>query len=265
MYWNAATVYIVQRLNLLTSYIDPPPVSAEKKVGKAPQSGRKVLVLQCHPLKDSFSNALSGAVVRGLQSAGNEVKLKRLYCYDNPSECYCRASFPAPLSDMERTDYHRPDITAQRETSIGLASIKSSSKEVIEAVEDLRWCDAIVFVYPTWWFNLPAMLKGYFDRVFLPGVAFRLPKGSSSGVRETGLLPGLTHIKKIGGVSTYGAPHQIVFAAGDNGRRFLSRGCRALCAPDCQLMWHGLYQMDETTLSQREQFLKAVEAAYKEF
>ena len=42
------------------------------------------------------------------------------------------------------------------------------SSEIYKAVADLRWANALVLVYPTWWFNFPATLKGYFDRVFLP-------------------------------------------------------------------------------------------------
>ena len=44
----------------------------------------------------------------------------------------------------------------------------NKSSEISKAVADLRWANAFVLVYPTWWFNSPASLKGYFDRVFLP-------------------------------------------------------------------------------------------------
>ena len=91
------------------------------------------------------------------------------------------------------------------------------SSEVAEAIGDLRWCNAVVMVYPTWWFNVPGALKGYIDRTFLPHVAFRLPKQSrpdDTGATETGLQPLLTNIEKLGVVST-------VRAAG--GRRLRTR------------------------------------------
>ena len=42
--------------------------------------------------------------------------------------------------------------------------------EVRGALNDLHWCDSLVLVYPTWWMNMPAMLKGFFDRTFVPGI-----------------------------------------------------------------------------------------------
>lgn len=55
-------------------------------------------------------------------------------------------------------------------------------QQVQEAVEDLRWCDSLVLVYPTWWSGMPAVLKGFFDRVFLPNVAFHLPQSSAGNM-----------------------------------------------------------------------------------
>mmetsp|Transcript_27434 Transcript_27434/g.61450 ORF Transcript_27434/g.61450 Transcript_27434/m.61450 type:complete len:160 (+) Transcript_27434:3-482(+) len=138
--------------------------------------------------------------------------------------------------------------------------------EVREAIADLRWCDSLVLVYPTWWFNFPAAMKGFFDRVMLPGVAFKIPpKGNKAGAGTTGLLPGFTNISKIGVVTTYGAYEAAALYAGDNSRRFLSRAFRPLCAPNCHLLWHGLYSMDAQSLAQRETFLEKVREEYKTF
>jgi len=132
-------------------------------------------------------------------------------------------------------------------------------------------------VYPTWWMNVPAALKGFVDRTFLPHVAFRLPVpppakapapvgGSvSAGVAETGLVPLLTNIERVGVVSTYGASRLIVTAAGDNGRGMWSAALRPLFASGCTLRWHGLYEMDSTSGAQRSAFLEEVEAAYRGF
>lgn len=127
---------------------------------------------------------------------------------------------------------------------------------------------ALVLVYPTWFFNVPATLKGYLDRTFLPHVAFRLPApklAGAAGQTETGLQPLLTNIARVGVVSTYGASAGVVFGAGDNGRRMWSQGLRPLFAPGCCLRWDSLYDMDTTTPAQRAAFLARVEAAYRKF
>ena len=139
--------------------------------------------------------------------------------------------FPASLTETERRNY----FTIVNQGKAG--GPDGCAPEVREAIEDLQWSNALVLVYPTWWFNVPGTLKGFIDRTFLPDVAFRLPKeNSSNGTTETGLQPCLTNIEKLGVVSTFGAPSHIVMAAGDNGRRMLSHGLRPLFHPQCMML-----------------------------
>lgn len=241
---------ILAWLNTLSSIIPPPNDSATKK---------KVLLVHAHPVSDSFSSALADATERGLKMGGHDVRRVNLYSY---TPCGC--AFSPALTEAERRDYHKAGMPAIRETEEGMNTLKIDT-QVKKAVSDLRWCEALVLVYPTWWFGLPAILKGYIDRSFLPGVAFRLPaeegKGSSGG--KTGLLPGLQNIKKVGVVTTYGATQPIVCLAGDNGRALISRGLRPLFAPQCTLVWHGLYAIESKTLNEKEAFLKSVEESFK--
>jgi putative NADPH-quinone reductase len=115
--------------------------------------------------------------------------------------------------------------------------------------------------------NVPAALKGFVDRTFLPHVAFRLPRqaGPATPVAETGLVPLLTNIERVGVVTTYGASQWVVAAAGDNGRGMFSQALRPLFAPSCTLRWHGLYDMDTTSPAQRAAFLAEVQEAYEGF
>ena len=106
---------------------------------------------------------------------------------------------------------------------------------------------------------MPAILKGYIDRVFLPGVAFKLPEGGGA------LIPLLTNINKVGVVTTYGATQPVVIYAGDNSRNLISRGLRPLFNSNCPLLWMGLYNLDSTTLENRVSFLKKVENSFSEF
>merc|ERR1712061_35248 len=87
--------------------------------------------------------------------------------------------------------------------------------EIKSSLDDLYWCDSVVFVYPTWWFNLPAMLKGWLDRTLLPGPdgAWDFPGPGDS----IGLVPKLNNVTRIAGVTTYGASRSITLLAGDNG------------------------------------------------
>jgi len=136
---------------------------------------------------------------------------------------------------------------------------------VAQAADLLRWCDALVLVYPTWWFNVPASVKGFFDRVFIPHVAFTLPEASKTKTSNTGLVPLLTNVKKVGVVTTYGAPKHIAIFAGDNGRQMISRAIRPLFAKDCPMVWMGLYNLHFKTYEERKAFLGEVENRFREF
>ena len=105
---------------------------------------------------------------------------------------------------------------------------------------------------------MPAILKGYFDRVYLQGIALDFDKNNN-------FIGKLKHINKIGAVSTYGSPWHIIAYAGDQGRAFISRGLRPCFADDCQLLWLGLYSMDNTTEKGRKEFLNQVKQAFLKF
>ncbi|RYH01196.1 hypothetical protein EON65_48550 [archaeon] len=267
MIWNRLTVFVAQKLNSWTTLINAPPSIDEK--------ARNVLIVQCHPSKDSYNTQLADAVARGLLTGGHTVKLRRLYHYDEDGSIQGRLSIRsyankdtkcilATLSSSGKTAYHSPEHTKDRDEKKE-ASL-SVPADIKEAVADLLWCDSLVFVYPTWWFNFPAALKGYLDRVFLPGIAFRLPDNNEESVLGgTGLVPLLGHIAKIGAVTTFGASQTVVAYAGDNSRRFLSRGLRALCARECGMSYHALYESTVCTAEKRREFLAEVEEYYSHF
>lgn len=60
----------------------------------------------------------------------------------------------------------------------GYNGIQPLEPDLLEAQESIRWADVLVFAYPTWWGSPPALLKGFFDRVFLPGFAFKYRENS---------------------------------------------------------------------------------------
>jgi len=99
--------------------------------------------------------------------------------------------------------------------------------EVRRSVEAIRWADALLFVYPTSCFNPPARVKAWLDRVLLPGVAF--------GFDDSGrVAPRLTHVRRLGLITTTGHGFLATARARDGGRRMILRALRMNCAKTCR-------------------------------
>ncbi len=184
----------------------------------------KALVVYCHPCEESFSAALRDAALEALRAGGHEVRLIDLYAL----------GFDPVLSAAQRRDYHTP---------------VANEAGVEEHLADLRWCEALIFVYPTWWYGLPAMLKGWLDRVWVPHATFEMPKPGKPIGRV------LTNIRIIGAVSTLGSPKWWWWIMGAPGRRTLLTGLSVLCARGCETFWLGLHGMDSATADDRARFL----------
>ena len=93
----------------------------------------------------------------------------------------------------------------------------------------------MVFIYPTWWYGLPAMLKGWLERVMVPGFAFEIT-ASLLGPR-----PKLRHINRLLVLTTCGASPLLSWVMGQPGRRTLLRGFRSLCSTVCRTKYVALY------------------------
>jgi putative NADPH-quinone reductase len=192
----------------------------------------RYLVVYAHPVGDSFVAALHRRVVKTLHDAGHTV-----------DDCDLHAEgFQPAMSEAERRAYH--DVGANR------ASIEND-------IQRLQACEGLVLVFPTWWYGMPAMLKGYIDRVWVPGVAFRLQGGRT--------LPLLHNIRRFAVVTTYGSPWWLNKLIGDPNRRTLMRGIRMLYAPSARTLWLAQYGMDDITAEQRERFLERVERKLRDF
>ncbi len=190
----------------------------------------RVLVVQAHPDQESLSGALLQAVKRGLGQAGHHVDVIDLY----------GEGFRACMSAEERRAYEteQPIIDQQVQRYVDL----------------LLAADALVFVYPTWNMGLPAILKGWIERILLPGVAFSLDPKTN---RVKG---GLGHLRHLVGVSTYGLPRPAVLVTNDAGRRLISRGVRAMCPTlKCRTTWMGLYGLNRPDPRVTTEFIGRVE------
>jgi NAD(P)H dehydrogenase (quinone) len=186
----------------------------------------RFLVVYAHPLDDSFHSALHRQVVRALNDAGHEVDDCDLYA----------EGFQPVLSAEERRAYHDAGANG------GFAP---------REIERLRRCQGLVLVFPTWWFGMPAILKGWFDRVWLPGVAFALAGGQTR--------PLLHQIERFAVVTTYGSPWWVIrLMLGDPNRRVLMRGIRILMSRGVRTRWFAKYDMDDADPASCSRFLHKV-------
>lgn len=187
-----------------------------------------VLVVLAHPNPDSFNHAVAQRAVDTLTSSGHEVQLLDLYAL----------GWKAAMSSDERRAYHSDQPVLDPLVAAHVAL--------------LRRADALVFVYPTWWSSLPAILKGWLERVMVPGVAFTFDEAGK-------VQSALTHVRRIVGISTYGSPRRYVKVINDNGRRTLTRALRLTCGLSTRCSWLGLYAIDTASADDRTTFLQQVD------
>ena len=192
----------------------------------------RALLVHCHPDPASYSAALRDAAGAALRRAGHEVDLLDLYA----------TRFDPVLSPAERASYNA-------DTARNVAG-------VADHVARLRRAEALVVVYPTWLYGPPAMLKGWLERVWLPGVAFSVPRFKGDRVRGA-----LTNIRVFVGITTSGAPWWWLRLIRDPGRSLFMRGLRPLFAAGCRARWLQLHSMNNATPADRARFLARVDRA----
>jgi NAD(P)H dehydrogenase (quinone) len=135
----------------------------------------KVIIIFNHPYDKSFCNAILGSVTKGLQSAQHDVDLIHL---DNDG-------FNPVMSE--------PDLKA-------FVNHRPVDPQVIDYNERLQTADHLIFIFPIWWDLMPAMTKGFIDRVLYPGVVYEHhPRGF-------GLVPLLKNLKGVTMITTMNKP-----------------------------------------------------------
>ncbi len=192
------------------------------------------LLVVAHPSADSFSHAVAARAEAGLVAAGHDVQVLDLYAL----------GIRAAMTGEERHEYHGESPLVD--------------PLIAEHAAQVKRAEAIVFVYPTWWSGLPAILKGWLERVMVPGVGFVLDE------RTNKVRPGLDRMRRIVGISTYGSPRSYVRLVNDNGRRIITRALRMSCGFRVRTTWLGLYAIDTATAGERAEFLARVERTMAE-
>lgn len=160
---------------------------------------KKVLIIHAHPEPKSFNASLKNAAVNYFQSQGAEVQVSDLYAMKfNP------VGDKHDFTKLENESYFKYQMEQVHAFQHNLfeASLK-------EEMDKLEWCDTLIFNFPLWWFGLPAILKGWVDRVFAMGFVY----GSGKGVYDNGYYKNKTAFCCI----TTGGPEIAYGPAGKNG------------------------------------------------
>jgi NAD(P)H dehydrogenase (quinone) len=187
----------------------------------------RILYIFCHPLPESFHAAIRARALAALAEAGHEVDLLDLYA----------EKFDPVLSEDARRHYHEvPRNQAGLENYIGR----------------LTAAEVLVLQFPTWCFGLPAMLKGFFDRMIMPGVAFDI--GDPAHVK-----PMLLNIKRIVGIVTYGRPRYMALWMSDPPRKIVKRYVRWFTGGKARVDYYPLYHMNVATDAQRQGFMNRID------
>lgn len=189
----------------------------------------RVLLLYANPDPTSFGAALRDAAVEGCRAGGHEVTVLDLYELD----------FDPCLSRDEHRRY------------VELAT-DHPDPVVRQHIELVRHADCLAFVYPTWWSGLPAILKGWLERVLVPGVAFILDPDTNH------VRPALTNVRRLVAVSTLGGPRWESWLVGNAGRRTIARTVRATAGRRCRTTWLALHRLDDVSVDERRAFLRRV-------
>ena len=189
----------------------------------------RVLYIYCHPLPESLHAAIRAEVLAGLAAAGHDVDLLDLYA----------EKFDPVLSKEGRRNYH--------DTSINRRGLE-------EYVERLTRAEVLIVQFPTWCFGLPAMLKGFFDRLMMPGVAFDISDPAK-------VRPLLDNVKRIVGIATYGRPRLMAIGMFDPPRGIVKRYLRWFCTRKPPVSYYPLYHLNIASDAQRKRFIVRIRAA----
>lgn len=174
----------------------------------------RVHLVQCHPLSESLGAHLAGRIAQMLLEDGHTVDRLDLYAH----------GFSPVLTAEERRGHFGQPITPP--------DIEPLQRRLAEA-------EHLVLVFPTWWFSLPAMLKGWFDRVWAPGLAYH---------PGTPIRPGLAGLKSVTVVTTLGSPWWIDrLVMRRPVRRMLRTALIRACAPEARFAMLSLYAAETVT------------------
>jgi NAD(P)H dehydrogenase (quinone) len=190
------------------------------------------LVVLAHPLENSLCRYLSDETISHLISKGYNVQVKDLY----------QDGFDPVLSKQERKSYYEN---------------KFDVSELNEEIAQLKSAESLVLIFPTWWFGFPAILKGWFDRVWAPGYAYN--HASNLGA----ITPCLNNLKEVKVITTLGAPWWVdLFVLWKPVNRIIKIALLGACAKKCKFKMLSFYKSENASKSRAERFVNKMKTCF---
>ncbi len=191
----------------------------------------KCTVVTTHPLTNSLCKRLTEQVTEQLEAMGHEVTLEDLYTQN----------FAPALTATERATYY---------------SKQYDSSNVIDHASQLKRTEALVLLFPTWWYGFPAILKGWFDRVWGPGVAY-------DHAADLGAIqPRLVNLKEVLVVTTLGSPWWVDWLIMRRPvKRVVKIALLGTCTRKNRLQFLSLYKSEKLDEQRITKFSKRIEQA----
>lgn len=191
----------------------------------------KCLVVTTHPLTGSLCKQLTKHTIVRLKESGHEVTIEDLYSN----------GFEPVLTAVERESYYD-----------GVYDSSSIAEETGRLLET----EALILLFPTWWFGFPAMLKGWFDRVWGPGIAY--DHASNSGV----IKPRLAKLKKVIVITTVGSPWWVdKLVMRQPVKRVVKTALLGACAKQSSLQFLSLYNSEKLEEKKVSAFKRSIDRA----
>jgi len=188
------------------------------------------LVVIAHPLESSLCRYLSSEAISHLKSKNYQVNVKDLY----------QEGFSPVLTPAERESYYQKQFDINQ--------LKTD-------IEQLQNAEILVLIFPTWWFGFPAILKGWFDRVWAPGYAY--DHASDLGA----ISPKLSNLKEVKVITTLGSPWWV-----DNlllwqpVKRILRIALLGSCSRGIKFKMVSLYNSEKVPKAKLEKFIAKIKS-----
>lgn len=196
----------------------------------------KTLIIYNHPHEGSFCSAVRDAVLSGLDVGGHEYKVIDL--------------------DKDRFD----PVMREKDLSAFVQASRNPEKEIegldplIEVyVNKMRWAERIVMIFPIWWMTMPAMTKGFIDKVIFPAIAYNMDKGR---------LVSRLNIRKVTVITTMNTPSQVYKDMFNNSLEgsLLKGTFRQIGITDVD--WVSLNEVKQTSQEQRAAWLSEIQLRF---